>query len=55
MKLGGHELHSCLAKKRFASRKHAKDAAKRFSHDLGYILNPYQCPYCKGYHLTKRR
>ena len=37
----------CLNKRRFTSRKAAKQAAKK----LGYRI--YRCPFCGKWHLTK--
>lgn len=37
----------CVSKRRFASRKAAKQAARK----LGYRI--YRCPFCGKWHLTK--
>lgn len=41
----------CVEKVRFTSRREAKDFARR----RGLAQEPYSCPGCSGFHLTKKR
>lgn len=46
----------CERKRRFANEEHAKAFAKHFRRDKGGPLQiPYACPWCGGWHLSKKR
>lgn len=49
------QMGSCLAKKRYSSRKHANDAASRIVKRLGKKQAAYGCDFCRGFHLTTDR
>ena len=46
----------CREKRRFRTEKQAiYDAETRMLADLQLELDVYQCPVCRGWHLTSRR
>ena len=48
-------LKGCLAKKKYESRKNAKDLVSRAYKRSGAKLYIYQCQYCSCYHLTSKK
>lgn len=44
---------SCLGKRRFASKDEAEQNAVRTSRAIRARVQPYRCPYCEGWHLTR--
>ncbi|MBC8395317.1 MAG: hypothetical protein H8E05_01350 [Bacteroidetes bacterium] len=50
-----HILNSCFSKKVYKSKGEALDASKEIAEYRGdnKALTPYQCGFCKKYHLTK--
>jgi hypothetical protein len=46
---------SCLDKRRYPSRNHARDAAARNLKRGWGACKPYQCSICGGWHLTTIR
>jgi hypothetical protein len=45
----------CEGKKRFPTRAAAKKKARLIYRKYGPALYVYQCPNCKGFHLTKNK
>lgn len=50
----GSAVRSCYAKRRFSSRKDARDAANRTLRTGQYQTWPYYCDLCRAYHLTSQ-
>ena len=42
-------------KRRFGTKRRAKDAIKGFKRRTGRRLYPYRCYHCGDFHLTKRK
>ena len=42
-------------KKRYVTREFADFKAIAKNNSLGLEMRPYRCPFCQGYHLTKRK
>jgi hypothetical protein len=54
MKAEQNRQAMCLTKMRYYSRIDAKISATRCAERRGGTLRVYQCPWCFGWHLTKR-
>jgi hypothetical protein len=48
------QIHMCLTKDRHASKEAAELAGSKREAKSGKVLRSYLCPYCGGYHLTKK-
>jgi hypothetical protein len=48
------QLEDCRRKVRYATEREADDAAYRARME-GTELGFYRCPWCDGWHLTRRR
>jgi hypothetical protein len=48
------QLEDCRRKVRYATEREADDAAYRARME-GTQLAVYQCPWCNGWHLTRKR
>lgn len=50
------EYSACARKRRYGSRESARQAALKCkrSHGLDHDLWAYKCPWCRGWHITKR-
>lgn len=44
----------CHRKRKYDSRGEAKSSANEQLNRCGIVLRVYQCPTCRGWHLTKR-
>lgn len=44
----------CLSKHRYSTRIEAKISLKRCVEKRGGIFRVYQCPWCFGWHITKK-
>lgn len=49
-----NQIQACRRKRRYESEREADDAAYRARMD-GQTLGIYECPWCRGWHLTSRR
>ena len=47
-------ISMCLSKDRYGSQERADAAIPRRETKTGKVLRLYQCPYCGGYHLTRK-
>lgn len=47
-------LRKCYGKRRFSSRKDARQAATRLERSSGTPGWPYYCSICRAYHLTRQ-
>jgi tRNA G26 N,N-dimethylase Trm1 len=47
------ERKKCERKREYATRHIAKLAAQRGSAKYGEKMEPYRCPYCRVYHITR--
>lgn len=47
-----NDTSTCNRKKRFAAKQEAKAAARRDSRAFDQRMWSYECPCCKGWHLT---
>lgn len=45
--------NQCGKKKRYRSSSDANRVIRKRSQEIDYKLDWYECPYCKGYHITK--
>lgn len=48
---------ACRSKRQFGNRPAAEAAihADQWRHDAqGVVVRPYKCPFCPGWHLTKK-
>jgi hypothetical protein len=45
----------CAEKRRYQTRREAKDFAKRSLKISGCPTRPYLCKHCQGWHLTRPR
>lgn len=50
----GSAVRQCYAKRRFSSRKDARDAANRTLRASAFQTWPYYCNLCRAYHLTSQ-
>jgi hypothetical protein len=48
------EEATCTGKKRFFSRKAAKQRANQIRRHTGNRMHAYQCPFCQLFHLGHR-
>lgn len=50
------KFFGCIKKKRFVSRKAAKDSRKKnvIGISIAEKLIPYKCQFCDGFHLTSK-
>ena len=44
----------CSRKKRYASAEEARSTADHQARTTGRELNVYECPWCRGWHLSSR-
>ena len=44
----------CARKKRYASQTEARATADHQARATGRELNVYECPWCRGWHLSSR-
>jgi len=47
-------MRSCLTKHRYKSRHQAMNMAAKVMSRRGTNLRAYSCPFCFGWHLTRR-
>lgn len=46
---------SCKNKKFYGTARLASNAAALLAIGKGYVLRPYKCRFCAGYHLTSQK
>lgn len=52
-RLRGSELSQCKKKRRYHDAKEAKRVRSLRRGLIDHDLRVYDCPFCKGFHLTK--